>query len=107
VKPRCGRVMHRYEAVWGALLDDVTCGRPQGHNGQCRSRQSISKAQERSRHKWPEYRARTRQRKQLRAEEIRPQVTEAEEIRRQITESVQAAERQVRERELATRAVSW
>ena len=37
VTARCGRVMRRYESVHGALLDDLLCGRPAGHNGPCRS----------------------------------------------------------------------
>lgn len=39
--PRCGRPLRRYEAVWGALLDDPVCGRPAGHSGQCRSVQAL------------------------------------------------------------------
>jgi len=53
VRPRCGHVMHPYEAVWGALLDDVLCGRPDGHNGRHRSVQSLDK--ERLQRRWSRY----------------------------------------------------
>ena len=35
--PRCGRPMQRREAIWGAQPETPVCGRPEGHNGQCRS----------------------------------------------------------------------
>jgi len=52
VAPRCGRPMLGYEAVWGALLDEVTCGRPEGHNGPHRSVQALRKALEGERRTW-------------------------------------------------------
>ena len=36
--------MRRLEAVWGALLEDPVCGRPEGHNPPCRSAQSVQRA---------------------------------------------------------------
>ena len=36
--------MRRLEAVWGALLEDPVCGRPEGHNPPCRSVQSVQRA---------------------------------------------------------------
>ena len=59
--PRCGRVLRRYEAVWGALLEDPVCGRPEGHNPPCRSVQAVAAAAERERKSWPEKRERRRQ----------------------------------------------
>jgi len=47
VTPRCGRVLRRYEAVWGALLEDPVCGRPEGHNPPCRSAQAVAAARQR------------------------------------------------------------
>ena len=44
--PRCGRVMRRVEAVWGALPDEVTCGRPEGHNGEHRTVMGVRRKQE-------------------------------------------------------------
>jgi hypothetical protein len=35
--------MRRFEAVHGALLEDPVCGRPAGHNGQCRSVLALEK----------------------------------------------------------------
>ncbi|HXJ28692.1 MAG TPA: hypothetical protein VNH17_23495 [Streptosporangiaceae bacterium] len=36
--PRCGRVLRRYEPRgWPPVLFDPVCGRPEGHNGPCRS----------------------------------------------------------------------
>jgi hypothetical protein len=58
VTPRCGRVMQRREATWGALLDEVTCGRPEGHNAPCRSVQAVAAAVERERRTWPAKRER-------------------------------------------------
>lgn len=58
--PRCGRVMHRYEAVWGAMFDDPVCGRPEGHTGVCRSVQSLERAREADRERWPAANARKR-----------------------------------------------
>lgn len=52
-KPRCHAPMHPYEAVWGALLDDVVCGRPEGHKGQHRSVQSLDR--ERTKKRWERY----------------------------------------------------
>jgi hypothetical protein len=51
--PRCDARIRPYEAVWGALLDDVVCGRPAGHNGQHRSVQSLDR--ERSKRRWERY----------------------------------------------------
>ena len=87
--------MHPYEACWGALLDDVLCGRPEGHNGRCRSRQAISKASERARKNWPEYRARRQERRRL---QLIPDL---------LIDEVEAAARQATEREMAKRTVNW
>ena len=39
--PRCGRTMARYEPTgWPPVLEDPVCGRPEGHNGPCRSAQA-------------------------------------------------------------------
>lgn len=67
LKPRCGRVMLGYEGVWGALLDDVVCGRPEGHSGMHRSVQSLDRARERNRLRWPA----TRKRRQAKREKMR------------------------------------
>ena len=61
--PRCGRVMLPYEGIGGALLDDVVCGRPEGHNGKCRSVQALDRARERDRARWPVVREQRRQAK--------------------------------------------
>lgn len=61
---RCHAPMKGYEAVWGALLDGVICGRPTGHNGVHRSVQSLDK--ERSRRRWERY-SEKRQQKRRRA----------------------------------------
>jgi hypothetical protein len=53
--------MLRFEAVWGALLEDPACGRPEGHNGPCRSVQAVAAAVERERRSWPAKRERRRQ----------------------------------------------
>ena len=37
--------MLRYEAVWGALLEDPVCGRPEGHSGQHRSVMAVQRKQ--------------------------------------------------------------
>lgn len=50
---RCECPIKGYEAVWGALLDDVVCGRPVGHNGQHRSVQSLER--ERTKRRWERY----------------------------------------------------
>lgn len=50
---RCHAPMQGYEAVWGALLDDVVCGRPGGHTGQHRSVQSLDR--ERTKRRWERY----------------------------------------------------
>jgi len=52
-EPRCHAPMQGYEAIWGALLDGVVCGRPVGHNGKHRSVQSLDK--ERSKRRWEQY----------------------------------------------------
>jgi hypothetical protein len=36
--------MRRFEAVWGALLDDPVCGRPEGHSPPCRTVQAVAAA---------------------------------------------------------------
>jgi hypothetical protein len=59
--PRCGARIRPYEAVWGALLDDVVCGRPAGHNGKHRSVQSLDR--ERSKKRWERYNAQRRERR--------------------------------------------
>jgi hypothetical protein len=38
--------MQRREAIWGALLEDPPCGRPEGHNGPCRSVMAVRRKQE-------------------------------------------------------------
>ncbi len=53
--------MLRFEAVWGALLEDPVCGRPEGHNGPCRSVLAVAAAVERERRSWPAKRERRRQ----------------------------------------------
>ncbi len=83
--------MHPYEAVWGALLDPVVCGRPEGHAGRHRSVQAIRKERDRAREKWPVYRERRQQKR------------DAE----RLLASVEAAARQARDRDLATRKVKW
>jgi hypothetical protein len=55
--------MHKYEAAHGPLLDDVTCGRPEGHNGVCRSVQALEKARQYSQDNWPKYRVARNERK--------------------------------------------
>lgn len=55
---RCGRAMNKYEKIWGALLDDVLCGRPAGHKGQCRSGQAMERTRQRQRDRWPQTRER-------------------------------------------------
>jgi hypothetical protein len=62
--PRCGHPIQGYEAVWGALLDQVICGRPAGHNGGHRSVQALER--ERSKRRWERY---SEQRKQERRRE--------------------------------------
>jgi hypothetical protein len=47
--------MRKFEAVHGPLLDDVVCGRPEGHNGRCRSEQSMEKQRRYDRDNWPKY----------------------------------------------------
>ena len=87
--------MTPYEAVWGALLDPVVCGRPEGHAGGHRSVQALRKERERARATWPVYRKRRQQRRAQ------------ERLRAQLIASVEAAAKQVRDRELATRQVNW
>ena len=59
--PRCGQPIRGYEAVWGALLDDLACGRPAGHNGQHRSVQSLDR--ERSKRRWEQYSEKRKQKR--------------------------------------------
>lgn len=63
LSPRCHAPMHAYEGVWGALLDGVVCGRPEGHSGQHRSVQSLNA--ERSRKRWQRQSERRRELRQL------------------------------------------
>jgi len=64
-RPRCGVPIHPYEAVWGALLDDVVCGRPAGHNPPHRSVQAVAAAAERDRARQPAASARRREKRKL------------------------------------------
>lgn len=89
--------MHPYEGVWGALLDEVLCGRPEGHNGQCRSRQAIARERERARGNWPKYREVRRLRR--RQEQLA--------ARQQLFDMVEAVTRKVTERKMANRTVNW
>ena len=41
--PRCGKAMTRYEAVNGPMLEDPVCGRPEGHQGRCRSEAALAR----------------------------------------------------------------
>lgn len=42
--PRCGKPMRRYEPAAGpAVLADPVCGRPDEHNGACRSERSVAR----------------------------------------------------------------
>ena len=59
--PRCYAPMQGYEAIWGALLDGVRCGRPAGHNGKHRSVQSLDK--ERSKRRWEQYSEKRKQKR--------------------------------------------
>lgn len=45
--PRCGRPMHRYKtaALSGPVSGMTACGRPEEHNGDCRSREACSRYQ--------------------------------------------------------------
>jgi len=101
VRPRCGAEMTPYEAVWGALLDPVVCGRPEGHppapNGSPghRSVQSIRKERDRERERWPAYRERRQQKR------------DAERMRDQLIASVEAASKRARDMALRTRQVNW
>jgi hypothetical protein len=105
VKPRCGAEMTPYEAVWGALLDPVVCGRPEGHppapNGSPghRSVQAIRKERERARTNWPEY----RRRRQEKRDKQRAQ----EQMRDRLIASVEAASKHARDMALRTRQVNW
>lgn len=63
--PRCGRVMRKYEAAHGPLLDDVVCGRPEGHNGLCWSEQAIANRRQYGREHWAEYNRRRKERRKL------------------------------------------
>lgn len=106
MRPRCGREMHAYEGVWGALLDPVTCGRPQGHNGRCRSVQALRRTAERSRKDWPKIREERERLETLRNAQLRK--IRQDLLRRQLSEAVEMASRQAWEREMARRrAVSY
>ena len=95
-----------YEGIWGALLDPVTCGRPEGHNGRCRSVQAIRRATERSRKDWTKIRDEQEQLETLRNAQLRK--IRHDLLRRQLSEAVEKASRQAREREMARRrAVSY
>ena len=56
--PRCGRVLKPYEGVWGALLGDVRCGRPEGHRGVCRSVQLLERERQMHQLRQPQVNAR-------------------------------------------------
>jgi hypothetical protein len=38
--------MQRREAIWGALPETPECGRPEGHNGACRTVMAVRRKQE-------------------------------------------------------------
>lgn len=38
--------MQRREAIWGALPEAPPCGRPEGHNGHCRTVMAVRRKQE-------------------------------------------------------------
>lgn len=94
--------MHAYEAIWGALLDGVTCGRPQGHNGRCRSVQAVLRSKERSRKGWAEEQARVAK---MRDEHIRKMRDDR--IRGELFAAVEAVSKAAEAREMAKRAVNW
>lgn len=95
MRPRCGTEMTPYEAVWGALLDPVVCGRPEGHTGVHRSVQAMRKERERERLRWKEYHRRSRAR------------LEQERVRAELMASVEAASKHARDMALRTREVNW
>ena len=99
MRPRCAVEMKPYEKVWGALLDPVVCGRPQGHTGMHRSVQAIRKERERARMNWPLYRQRRKER--------RARIREQERVRAELMVSVEAAAKHAREMALRTRQVNW
>lgn len=94
--------MHAYEAIWGALLDGVTCGRPEGHNGRCRSVQAVLRSKERSRKGWAEEQARA---EKMREDYIRKM--RGDRIRSELFAAVEAAAKAAEAREMAKSAVSW
>lgn len=104
MKPRCGAEMTPYEAVWGALLDPVVCGRPEGHSGMHRSEQALRKERQRSIEKWPAY----RQRRQAKRERIRALSKEHDELlRAQLMDAVRVAAKQAEDKAMAAREVTW
>lgn len=94
-KPRCGAAITPYEKVWGALLDPVVCGRPEGHLGVHRSEQSLRKERERNRVRWAEYSRRHRQRRAQ------------ERMRAELIASVEAAAKHAKDMAMRTREVNW
>jgi hypothetical protein len=48
--------MLRFEAVWGALLEVPECGRPEGHNGPCRTVLGVRRKQEADTARWTQRR---------------------------------------------------
>jgi len=98
--------MLAYEGIWGPLLDPVTCGRPQGHNGQCRSVQAIRRTLERARKDWPKIREERERLETLRNAQLRK--IRQDLLRKQLSEAVEKASQQAWEREMARRrAVSY
>lgn len=91
--------MHPYEAVWGALLDPVVCGRPEGHTGSHRSVQAIRKERERARKNWPEY--------HRRRQEKRDKIRQQQRMLDDLFASVEAASKHARDMALRTRQVNW
>jgi hypothetical protein len=57
--------MLKYESAHGPLLEDVVCGRPEGHSGTCRSVQALDKARQYQRDHWPEQGRKRRERRRL------------------------------------------
>jgi hypothetical protein len=43
--PRCGRPVRRYELPGVPVLDEPVCGRPEDHNGRCRSAAAVARKQ--------------------------------------------------------------
>ena len=87
--------MNPYEAVWGALLDPVVCGRPEGHTAQHRSEQALRKERDRARVRWAGYRKKRQQKR------------DAERMRDQLIASVEAASKRARDMALRSRQVNW